>query len=304
MLSFSNFICESRNFSSEIDQYIKIGEIANPEFNQLKDEINREVEKDRREAHNAILSQRDDRAHETIIDLYYGMPTNYYEMTSFGKKLNKALSAKQESHPHYKVSKQFYDKWIKITDKMAALKDKIVTTAKKREEKKTKEVAAQKQRFLDNSSLIKVLEKHIDVYVDKAKEIAGKYYDDRMAEFKKSGGLDAIAPQPNSKMTRDEYRRAEDKRNTYRYISEIKRSVHVDNEAKEAHVSYMSWVDKMTQKIGKKTISANMSGSPWQGSIIKVKLEDGEEQQWKTKMILNQSKYGRLFNQFPTTQIK
>lgn len=42
------------------------------------------------------------------------------------------------------------------------------------------------------------------------------------------------------------------------------------------------------------------AGSPWIDSTITIKTNDNEVNVWHTKMIINQSKYGKLFNQFPT----
>lgn len=47
-------------------------------------------------------------------------------------------------------------------------------------------------------------------------------------------------------------------------------------------------------------IEADMTGNPWHGSTLHVTCVDGEKQSWNTQMIINQSKYQKLFNQFPS----
>lgn len=47
-----------------------------------------------------------------------------------------------------------------------------------------------------------------------------------------------------------------------------------------------------------------MSGNIWTGTTLMVTTNDGEEQIWNTQMIINFSKYQKMFNQFPSRRKK
>jgi len=76
-------------------------------------------------------------------------------------------------------------------------------------------------------------------------------------------------------------------------------------EAREdAALQYEAYVIKLIKKIGQ-TTSATLEGNHvWAHSILRVVNVTGETQNWKTKMIINQSKLGKVFNQFPTRKVK
>lgn len=69
---------------------------------------------------------------------------------------------------------------------------------------------------------------------------------------------------------------------------------------RDAISTFDSYLYKLAGKIGKPIASATMTGSLWDGSILTVKCQDGEDQSWNTKCILNCSIYQKLFNQWPT----
>lgn len=67
---------------------------------------------------------------------------------------------------------------------------------------------------------------------------------------------------------------------------------------------YDSFVVKLIGKIGE-TTSANLKGNHvWGFSFLTVVTKSGETQIWKTQMIVNVSKYNKLFNQFPSRKVK
>ena len=76
-------------------------------------------------------------------------------------------------------------------------------------------------------------------------------------------------------------------------------------EAKEdAAYQYEQYVAKLNKKIGP-TKSATLEGNHvWGYSFLRVVTASGEKQTWKTQTIINQSKLGKVFNQFPTRKIK
>jgi len=80
-----------------------------------------------------------------------------------------------------------------------------------------------------------------------------------------------------------------------RFIKEAK-----ENAAKE----YDLFVAKLEEKIGT-CASAELTGNHvWSHSILTIKKEDETIERWKTQMIVNCSKLGKLFNQFPTRKVK
>jgi len=80
---------------------------------------------------------------------------------------------------------------------------------------------------------------------------------------------------------------------------------HFIKETKEnAAAQYLAFVQKLNVKIGPVT-SATLEGSHvWDYSFLHVTKEDGIQETWKTQMIVNVSKLGKVFNQFPTRKMK
>ena len=68
---------------------------------------------------------------------------------------------------------------------------------------------------------------------------------------------------------------------------------------------YNEYVSKMNNKI-KNPVSAKFSwvSDVWGSSMLEVTLPDGTTEYWKTQIIVNVSKLGNLFNQWPTRRIK
>jgi hypothetical protein len=224
---------------------------------------------------------------------------------------------KNKEYPLFKAAQAFYDKWSPLAAKFKELKEKIVTTTQKREVEKEKKETVMRQRFTDSASLIKVLTQHLQEFKDRAAKYAGEQYDENVSALKKVGGeLEKLAPRGKSNDTKSEYSSKTAKRQWFMRWTQADtkheiftgtvglRKKFVDEAEKGAEESYMAWVRKMTDKIGKTVQDAKMTGSPWTGSTLHVVTHDGEEQTWNNQMIINQSKYGTLFNQFPSRQVK
>jgi hypothetical protein len=83
----------------------------------------------------------------------------------------------------------------------------------------------------------------------------------------------------------------------------------IETAIKDAEKQYDLFVMKLTEKIGR-TTRADLEGNHvWSESILTVTLpaapgEFREVQKWKTKQIVNVSKLGKLFNQWPTRKLK
>lgn len=75
--------------------------------------------------------------------------------------------------------------------------------------------------------------------------------------------------------------------------------------ARDAAEEYDAYVAKLNVKVGA-AVEATLEpiAGVWFDSKLHVTLTDGTKQIWSTKCILNRSKHNKLFNQFPTRQIK
>jgi hypothetical protein len=71
-----------------------------------------------------------------------------------------------------------------------------------------------------------------------------------------------------------------------------------------AAAQYEEYVCKLTQKVGSyDEIKVQTVSGLWTESILTA-TKDGVDTKWKTQIIVNFSKYGLAFNQFPTRKIK
>lgn len=79
-------------------------------------------------------------------------------------------------------------------------------------------------------------------------------------------------------------------------------SLYFDLVYRDAAAQFDAYVAKLEGKVGNAEEAAIDNAPLWNGSVLTVRVA-GEVQQWKTKMILNVSCLGTLFNQFPTRRI-
>jgi hypothetical protein len=130
--------------------------------------------------------------------------------------------------------------------------------------------------------------------------------------------LQVYAPYPSGNLGKSEYRLQLAKRNhatayfkhvdAYRTLRGPEIMVEKpDAEARlrtlakqEADANVDSYLAKMAGKIAKEAASATTNGRIWESARLEVVCADGEKQVWHTQCILNQSVYGKLFNQWPT----
>lgn len=324
MITFKQYLTEARQsleeLEHEIDEYLKAGEIMNPKWVDLKRAVDRRIEdageEDISKPHfwgkgNEIFNHPEG---EHLYDMHG--PKSVREVGMIPKRIAKIKNAKD--HPIIQSNKAFHEKYKHLVDKMEKLKTMVVKTSAKRAEKKEAEHKAYQQTYSDSSSLVKVLEQHIDEYVKRAEEMSKKQFDSIMKIMADHGwDLDKIAPEPKTGMGREAYKAAGQKRAFYmqmtdavgsptgahRKLSPKLREKHIERDKQAAHDSYMAWVKKMIQKIGGSVKDAEMRGSPWTGATLKVTKNDRETQTWVAKMIINRSKYNTLFNQFPTRRV-
>lgn len=90
-----------------------------------------------------------------------------------------------------------------------------------------------------------------------------------------------------------------------KYVLDPKGVERLHKEAEEkSRFQYRAYLAKMNAKIGE-VISADLKGtSLWNESFLTVVKSDNVTEIWKTRLVLNQSKYGLPFFQFPTRKVK
>ncbi len=82
----------------------------------------------------------------------------------------------------------------------------------------------------------------------------------------------------------------------------VVRNVDPKEVSANAYAAFDGYMAKLAIKITEKIESAELVGSLWNGSNLRVRTAAGE-QVWHTHCIINRSVYGKLFNQWPTRRI-
>lgn len=78
----------------------------------------------------------------------------------------------------------------------------------------------------------------------------------------------------------------------------------VDYRRRAAALQYDAFIVKMVAKVGE-VVSAELEGSHvWSHSFLEVTKSDGSREIWKTQQIVNYSKYGRPYYQWPSRIVK
>lgn len=328
MKSFSCFITESRlptlgEVTTAIAQHKKAGEILNPVYKDLYDQARRMFGGDTEHVREIILKhfRTGDKTPE-LNDLYYDWPhDSFASLNKAGRQLAKLKDPKFKDV--VTAGNEVVKKWTPVVADLKDLKGKIVKTTQKRAEAKAEAEKAMTKKKGDSKALIKIFEDHMKEYVAMAKKRAEEFVKDRLDVLKNNDwDLDKVAPAPRSMMGREQYMTAQNKRQLYRSITKavndnprrgepyiVKPNQpmidrYVEMNEKGAEEAYRNFMEKMVQKIGKPVVDAKMDGNIWTNATLHVTTDDGEEQVWSTKMILNFSKYQKMFNQFPTRRKK
>jgi len=329
--TFNQFVAESyvrmttlREIVAAIAVHKKAGEIVNPVYQDLSSQARRVFGKEAEIGRDLILkvmhagggAQNRD---ADISDLYYAWPHDSFQgLGKFEKILLKVEKMKKQNMaPVIKAGKDILANWKPVAEDLKMLKGKVVKITAKRAQAKQVAAKAMGARFNDSSSLIKVLESHLDEYKAMAKQRAEEFIENKLDYLSKHDWiLNKAAPYPSGYGA--DYKRVQNMRSLYNSITKSKftsRPVgepdilapdqqkidrYVKNSVDGAEASYREFMAKMITKIGKPVIDAKMLGNIWTNAVLTVTTNDGEEQVWNTKMILNFSKYQKMFNQFPS----
>jgi hypothetical protein len=251
-------------------------------------------------------------------DFYYSWPSDSFA------SLNKAakLLAKIKG-PQYRdvitAGNEVVKKWVPIAADLKALKGMVVKVTQKRAEAKQAAAKVMSGKKASSAPLIKIFESHMNEYIAMAEKRAKDFVHDKLETLKKHGmDLDKVAPLDSRTMGQSEYKTAQAKRDLYRSITKSTKSMlsrgepdirepnqvmidrYIEMNKRGAEDAYRNFMEKMIQKIGKPVVDAKMTGNIWTNAVLTVTTDDGEQQVWHTQMILNFSKYQKMFNQFPS----
>jgi hypothetical protein len=330
MKQFHEYITEGHikyqdlpHIQSAIAEYKKAGEVLNPEYKELKNQTAHLFSKAARVYENKFSDVARDAQDEDIWEMTHAMRA--YTITDIAKlhKMVQKAEKRNFTRPDIveiiKIAKRLSAEWKPVYDDIKALKDKVVKVTTKRAEAKQVATKALEKKFRDSSSLIKVLEEHLAEYKEMARKRATEFVKEKMAELEKHGwDLNKAAPVPKMRDGRVAYQMAAEKQSLLSSLTTTTKPViipgeprirkpnpaaieqYIKNAERNAEDSYRAFMAKMIEKIGKPVVDAKMTGSIWTDAKLTVTTEDGGKQVWHTKMILNFSKYQRMFNQFPT----
>lgn len=329
MRKFSSFIAEARmtttgELTAAIAGHKKAGEILNPQYQDLNSQARRIMGGDTRHVTDLMLKHMHAGSESPELrDLYYSWPSDSFAGLNKASKLLAKLK-----DPKFKdvvsAGNEVIKKWVPIAADLKDLKGKVVKVSQKRAEAKAAAEKVMSGKKASSAPLIKIFESHMNEYIAMAEKRAKDFIEDRLAVLKKHDyDLNKVAPPPNSRtMGSSEYKSAQAKRDLYRSITKSVESVsrpdapdirkpnqeminrYIEMNKKGAEDAYRNFMEKMIQKIGKPVVDAKMTGNIWTNATLTVTTEDGEEQVWHTQMILNFSKYQKMFNQFPSRRKK
>ena len=173
--------------------------------------------------------------------------------------------------------------------------------------------------------------------VDRARKYAADICSDMVAKLAAAGwNLDVIAPEPRHNDESHGGRLQRELRNHYEALTahnteltnaertrqlaaktfnvfnppvfrkrDIERETKfIDAAGNNASFQYDKFIFKLIEKCGPGVASAKIAGSHvWGYSVLTVTFENGDVQNWKTQTIVNVSKLGTVFNQFPSRKM-
>jgi len=290
-----------QHWNQWLDSKIKDGEVYKADWTDAKQAISRQIDRAGEVSRNIYLAL-DNAARESYNDLYWDVPHGLTELNKAEKTAKKSPDG-----PFKKSVLDLVATYKPLKDKLEQLKSLVVTAQQRREVVKTQQATQRSAEEGSAEALVSALRENREVYVDAARQRALTFINRVKDRIKSAGGLDKIAPTPKwnpKEDNREEYEKSKNKRAFYTMMDKISSEEYANREAQMAGDSYDSWVYKLVQKIGKPVTQADVTGDPWTGSTISVTTNDGEQQIWDTKMIINRSKLGKMFNQFPTRRVK
>ena len=86
--------------------------------------------------------------------------------------------------------------------------------------------------------------------------------------------------------------------------SETAEARFIANAVADAEAQFIEYTHKLNKKIGDVKTAELVGANLWSHSVIIVTKEDGTIEKWRTQQILNVSKQGKVFAQYPTRKTK
>lgn len=290
-----------QDWTNWMDERLQDGQVAKADWNDAKSTINRQMENKGRAAQKLYLANQELRDDPASQDLYYSSNAGLHSLNSVEKKANKCPDSDFKT-----AILGMIEEYKPLRDRMEQLKPMIVTAVQQRDAVKTQQAVQRKAEEGSAAALVNALKENRQGYVDHAKKIAQIQITKWKSELEEKGGAEAFANPPFKLATTDPkaYERAKKAHDRAQWVDKMSEDRWVQMAGKGAEDSYDAWTYKLVQKIGKPVVKADVNGDPWTGSVIQVETNDGENQAWKTQQIINTSKLGKQFYQFPTRRMK
>ena len=241
-----------------------------------------------------------------------------------GAKKESSKRPKYFSNDLIKAAETFYKTFSEVSEMLINLKPKVVTVSQVRavkKEEKRKTIATMRSNA---QVMVDALMSQIEDAKKMAKQNAEEHVDNIWKELaKKNWDVidDMKAAKALSRQVIDKYMMLTDvdpksvEKNKeagdhfkfssrFRIKSEARKKMYVDEAVTQAEEDYKEYVGKMVSKVGSGVADAHVTGHPWTNSVLTVTMTDGTKEVWHTQMIINYSKYGKPFYQFPSRRKK
>lgn len=300
----------------EVNGAIEAGHVIMADSKNIRENINRFVE----ESYKIIIAERYTHAGQwekqpeelRFFDYCYEARL----IPSHIKKLNK-VSAEAKKSEYWGVMKVWCDQLSELADVVAYLKTIEVKAADVRATAKQAREEAQRIKNATDPVYQAVLPLK-KMAEDRAEEMFRADVAEGMKSLEAHGfNLEALLPYPE-KATTNQVIAVDMARSFYIMIcdwDDAKGDNHLKANAEKveyevakvirnAALEFEAYVAKLNAKIGDKVLKAALTGNPWFGSHLAVDTTTKGSQLWHTQMIVNRSKLGKLFNQFPTRLVK
>jgi hypothetical protein len=293
-------------------------EIFNKGFNTKTDQkrclelVSRQYEEDRHVITNGLLDLRNTNQMKEDADfeaLYYGMPLDLHQYRPKHSATYKALFPMAVERIEYLVSLRNQIKDAPIVPVESVSKAKVLA----------KQIESLSMTNKIELAVMPLKTAAIERAEKEAKELVVRY----VINLANVGyDLSKVAPYPKSTMSRNDYAIAMARRSTYHMITKVVSGSRRMNEPeivevipeyvvkfiettkKDAAEQYDAFVAKLIIKIGDVNEATLVGDHVWSYSILTVTKAFGNTEKWKTQMIVNISKLGKLFNQWPTRKVK
>lgn len=246
-------------------------------------------------------------------DLYQDL-NHIYEARHIGSFEKKLVRVKSKDHPMFKDATALVAELRELQDLVAYMKTiEVKATVKKSRERAVK--TELRERSKDTDVVYQAVLPMKKLAQDKAEEHFRESVRQAAEQVRiHNGDIDKMVPIPadlkwNShegeavKLARSFFSLICELHGGRLYINDAAVGLEVHKVRQSAGFEFDAYVYKLNEKINDATLKAELFGDPWSGSTLKVTTKNKGDQIWTTKIIVNVSKYGKLFNQFPTRQV-